>query len=96
MPLYPVPVLRVARLAVDERQRGRRLGSALLRYAIELAEKMRDELGCVGLLVDAKPDAISFYEQYGFVRVNAVEGEADRRPRPSLLYLPLGAVPEPR
>jgi GNAT superfamily N-acetyltransferase len=48
-----VPILRVARLAVDQPAAGRGLGRALLRFLIELAERMRVELGCVGLVVDA-------------------------------------------
>ena len=59
-PPYPVPILRVARLAFDESARGKGLGRALLRFSIELAEQMMEECGCVGLLVDAKSDAVSF------------------------------------
>src|SRR5688572_28096485 len=49
MPPYPLPILRVARLAVSEDDRGRGLGQALLRFCIEIAERMRDEVGCVGV-----------------------------------------------
>jgi len=55
-PPYPVPILRVARLAIDESARELGLGKALLRFAIELAEKMMTELGCVGVVVDAKKE----------------------------------------
>lgn len=96
MPPYPVPVLRVARLAVDFRARGRGLGRAMLRMCIELAEKMRDELGCVGLLVDAKQGAVGFYRGFGFQPVEAELGGLDARPAPTLMFLPLGAVPRRR
>lgn len=96
MPPYPVPVLRVARLAVAEAERGRGLGRALLRFCIELAERMRDELGCVGLLVDAKGTAVSFYLPFGFIEVEVLEGAAASVPRPTVLFLPLSAVPKPR
>lgn len=92
-PPYPVPILRVARLAVDESARGRRLGEALLRFCIELAEQLREEFGCVGLLVDAKPDAIAFYERYGFQIVEVVEGAAEQKPEPTPMFLALGSIP---
>lgn len=52
-----VPILRVARLAVDLTARGQGLGSALLRFPIELAERMMADFGCVGLVVDAKSES---------------------------------------
>ncbi len=93
MPPYPVPVLRVARLAVDLAASGRGVGRALLRFCFELAERMRDELGCVGLVVDAKPGAEGFYGRYGFSLVEALEGAGARVPAPALMYLPLGSIP---
>jgi GNAT superfamily N-acetyltransferase len=92
-PPYPVPILRVARLAVDESARGQGLGKALLRFAIELGERMMDEFGCVGLLVDAKSGAEEFYQRYGFVRLDILEGAVDERPRPTPMFLALGSVP---
>lgn len=92
-PPYPVPILRVARLAVDEAARGRGLGDALLRFCIELAEQMMEEFGCVGLVVDAKPDAVAFYRRYGFLILDVVEGATEQKPEPTPMFLPLGAVP---
>jgi len=92
-PPYPVPILRVARLAVDESARGKGLGRALLRFSIELGEQMMAELGCVGLLVDAKSGAVAFYERYGFVSLEVVEGATLIRPEPTPMFLPLGSVP---
>ncbi|MBW1879648.1 MAG: GNAT family N-acetyltransferase [Deltaproteobacteria bacterium] len=93
MPPYPLPVLRVARLAVGESEQGRGLGRALLRFCVELAEKMRDELGCVGLVVDAKPRAVDFYRGFGLIEVIEAEGGAQARPKPTMMFLPLAAVP---
>lgn len=96
MPPYPIPVLRIARLAVDQRHAGHGLGKTLLRFCIELAERMRDELGCVGLVVDAKPEAVTFYERFGFESIDAIEGTTLQRPAPSPMFLALGAVPQRR
>lgn len=96
MPPFPLPVLRIARLATAEEARGVGLDRALLRFSIELAEAMRDRLGCVGLLVDAKPQSIAFYERYGFTALQLHQGFVEARPRPVPLFLPLGSVPPPR
>lgn len=93
MPPYPLPILRIARLAVSEVDQGRGLGQALLRHCIEVAERMRDELGCVGVVVDAKAGALEFYRRYGFVAVREEEGGALSIPCPTVMFLPLGAVP---
>lgn len=93
MPPYPLPVLRVARLAVATDERGRGIGRALVRFACEVAERMRDDVGCVGVAVDAKPGATGFYESFGFVAVEAVAGQGRSRPGPTLMFLPIGAIP---
>lgn len=96
VPPYPVPILRVARLAVDASARGAHLGRALLRFAIELAERMAVELGCVGLVVDAKRGAEEFYHRYGFEPLGVVEGASAQRPEPTAMFLALGSVPPRR
>src|SRR3990172_4027875 len=58
LPHYPPPVLRLARLAVDRSARGQGLGRQLLRFVFRLALQMANDYGCVGVVVDAKPDAV--------------------------------------
>ncbi len=93
LPRYPVPVLRLARLAVDERARGQGVGSMLLRAVLALAQQMAGEVGCAGVLVDAKPDATAFYAKLGFVHLDDVAGELGDRPQPRSMFLALGQVP---
>lgn len=95
-PPYPVPILRVARLAVDVSARGRGLGKALLRFSIELAERLMADFGCVGVVVDAKRGAEEFYQRYGFGPIDVVEGASAERPEPTPMFLALGSVPPPR
>ncbi len=95
-PPYPVPVLRIARLATSEVHRGRRVGKALLRFSIELAEKMRNEPGCVGLVVDAKPAAIGFYDALGFIAIGLIEGASGEVPLPTPMFIALSSVPPAR
>jgi len=92
LPRYPLPILRLARLAVDESVRGRGLGTELLRFVGQIALRMSDDYGCIGIVVDAKPDAVDFYARYGFVRVDAVEGQSDARPQPVSMFLSLRAL----
>ena len=92
MPPYPLPVLRLARLAVDARAAGQGLGKMMVRNCIELAERLRDEVGFVGLVVDAKPQAVAFYRRHGFIAITLVEGIAEQRPIHGPMVLSLGSV----
>lgn len=92
LPRYPLPVLRLARLAVDQAAQGQGLGLQLLRFVLRLALQMADDFGCVGVVVDAKPDAEPFYAKYGFVALEAIEGRSDTRPSPTPMFLSIGAI----
>jgi GNAT superfamily N-acetyltransferase len=92
LPRYPLPVLRLARLAVDSKVRGRGLGERLLRFALGLALTMTENYGCVGIAVDAKPGAETFYARYGFRAIDVVEGQSDARPRPTPMFLPASEI----
>jgi GNAT superfamily N-acetyltransferase len=92
LPKYPLPVLRLARLAVDDRAKGQGVGHLLLRAVLALAAKMADDFGCIGVIVDAKPEAVAFYEKLGFVRLEVVAGELGDRPQPLPMFLELGQI----
>lgn len=66
LPRYPLPALLVARLAVDLSAQHRGIGHRLLMFALEEALVMHTRIGCVAVIVDAKPEAASFYERFGF------------------------------
>jgi len=93
LPAYPVPVLRLARLAVDERSRSRGVAQALLRFIFMLAHSTAATVGCLGVVVDAKPDAVGFYEKLGFIPLDVTAGELGDRPQPQPMFLELGAIP---
>jgi GNAT superfamily N-acetyltransferase len=96
LPAYPVPVLRLARLAVDDRARGLGVGQALLRFCFSLAHDMARRLGCVGVVVDAKADAVVFYAKYGFFPLDMEAGQLRDRPEPTSMFLELRAIPRRR
>jgi hypothetical protein len=55
---------------------------------------MVESVGCLGVVVDAKPDAVRFYERYGFEPLDVVEGSLNGRPEPLPMFLPLVSIPK--
>ncbi len=92
LPAYPLPILRVARLAVDVRFQGHGIGRLLLRAMLELALEMRDRVGCTSVVVDAKPDAVDFYSGLGFKVIELVSGALGDRPEPVAMLLPIREI----
>lgn len=63
----PVPVMVLARLAVDQRDQGLKLGASLLQDAVKRCALVSQHAGIRALLVHALHDqAKQFYEHYGF------------------------------
>ena len=87
LPRYPLPVLRLARLAIDRSAQGQGVGAQLLRFVLTLALKMARDFGCVGVVVDAKPQAIEFYRKYGFMTIDPA-GQARSTP----MFLSMRAI----
>jgi GNAT superfamily N-acetyltransferase len=81
----PVPVMVLARLAVDARAQGMKLGAALLQDAVTRVRSVAENAGVCALLVQALNErAKQFYEYYGF-RASPVH--------PMTLMLPLKLHP---
>jgi len=59
---------------------------------LSLASKIADEVGCAGVVVDAKPGAVEFYAKYGFTPFEPLEGQSEARPRPTAMWLPIRAI----
>lgn len=63
----PIPVMVLARLAVDTRAQGIKLGASMLRDAVNRAVAVSENAGVRALLVHALHDrARLFYQHYGF------------------------------
>jgi predicted N-acetyltransferase YhbS len=63
----PVPVLLLARLALDRTEQGRSLGGHLLVDALARGVKGANEFGARAVVVDAiSPQAADFYRHFGF------------------------------
>lgn len=64
---HPVPIILLARLAVDQKEKGRGLGHALLKDALLRALQASELVGCRAVLVHAKDAAAqAFYQRFGF------------------------------
>ncbi len=69
-PNFPLPVARLARLAVAEIHQRKGLGELLLADALQRCLRLSDEIGMVGVVVDAKDEhARGWYERYEFERL---------------------------
>jgi len=93
-PKYPLPMLRLARLAVDQRHQKKGIGSLLLGRVLSLALQMPEEVGCIGVVVDALPGAVAFYEKYSFTALEVFEGHSGIRPRPVAMFLSMPEIKE--
>lgn len=92
LPRYPVPILRLARMAVSKAIQRRGVGSELLRFVLKLALKMSRDYGCMGVAVDAKPEAVGFYERFDFRRKEAAAGLLHTGPKPVLLFISIHTI----
>lgn len=69
-PNFPLPVARLARLAVEIRHQRQGLGELLLADALQRCLRLSAEIGMIGVIVDAKDDhARGWYERYEFERL---------------------------
>ena len=67
LPKHPIPVVLLARLAVDKSTKGLRLGEALLLDALQRSLDLSQGLGIHAVEVDAIDEtAAAFYAKYGF------------------------------
>lgn len=84
LPDYPVPMILLARLAIDTSEKGQGLGAALLKDAMFRTVQASEIAGLRALFVHAKDDdAASFYQKYAFTPSPA---------NPLHLFLPLTAL----
>ena len=44
------------------------------------------------LIVDAKPDAVTFYSALGFTPIGLMSGALGDRPEPIAMFLPIGEI----
>ena len=84
LPRYDLPLILLARLAVDRRFSGRGLGHALISEAFKIALRVADDVGCRCIIADVYHERLDWYARYGFV---ALEGGAPGGPQRMFLDL---------
>jgi len=89
---YPLPILRLARLAVDQAGQGKGIALQLIRFVLNMALEQSEKTGCIGVLVDAKPGVVPFYEKLSFSVIEMDKGQSGSRPRPTPLFLGIKVI----
>lgn len=84
LPRHPVPVVLIARLAVDRSLHGKGLGALLLKDALTRSLDISERLGIHAVVVDAiDAQAKGLYQRFGFLEL------ADN---PMRLFLPIATI----
>ena len=86
LPLYPVPVMLIAQLAVHEQCKGQGLGKITLIRSLRHCLDVNLLLPSFAVIVDALEDGVqAFYKQYGFQFLCEHQGR-------TRLYLPMKTI----
>ncbi len=72
MPNYPLPVLKLTRLGVKTEYQNSGVGRILLKHVFMLALQQKERVGCFGVVVDAKEEAVEYYEKFGFITLESM------------------------
>lgn len=83
LPLFPVPVTLLGRMAVSQSLQGQRLGEFLLMHALERAWLGSQQVASWAVVVDSKAGARDFYLKQDFVPLPS---------QPGRLFLPMKTI----
>jgi GNAT superfamily N-acetyltransferase len=64
LPPYDLPLILLARLAVDRRFASRGLGHSLISEAFRISLRVARDVGCRGIVTEAHHDRIGWYARY--------------------------------
>ncbi len=79
LPNYGLPLILLARLAVDLRFAGKGIGHALISEAFRISLRVSGEVGCRCIVTDAYRDRISWYQRYGFIPIEGAAAQGPQR-----------------
>ena len=84
------PAVKIARLAIDQRVRGRGIGEALVNLCLGLAtEYIAPNVGCRFVVVDSKREAVPFYDRMGFTMLDT---PANREREEPVMFVDLSKI----
>lgn len=66
LPHYPIPAIRLARLAVDKKYQKQGIGARLLKETFVKIIDASNVVGIYLIVVNLKDNAVDFYKKYGF------------------------------
>lgn len=76
-----LPAVKIARLAIDSRYRGFKLGKLFVTLALDIAtEDIYPAVGCRFLITDAKAVAVDFYLKQGFTLLDTEANKMSDNP----------------
>jgi hypothetical protein len=61
------PALQISQLAVRKDLWGNDVGTFLCDFSLAIAYRLSEQVGCRFLVLNSKPEAIGFYQKYGFI-----------------------------
>ncbi len=79
LPNYDLPLVLLARLAVDRRFAGKGIGHALISEVFRISLRLSSEVGCRCVITDAYRERIGWYAQYGLVPIEGAAAEGPQR-----------------
>lgn len=79
LPPYDLPLILLARLAVDRRFAGKGLGHALISEAFRISLRVAAEVGCRCIITDAYRDRVKWYARYGFLPIEGAAKDGPQR-----------------
>lgn len=75
LPSYDLPLVLLARLAVDHRFEGKGLGRLLLIEALKISLSVADQVGCRCVITEAYQAKVSWYTKYGFIPLDETSND---------------------
>lgn len=91
-PHYPLPILKISRIGVDVNYQNQGLGKELIATAFRLALEQKEKFGCIGVVVDAKIDAVAFYKKLGFIELDLIRGVSKVHPLPVPMFMVIQTI----
>ncbi len=91
-PSYPLPILKITRIGVAVKYQNQGLGRELMVASFRLALEQKKRFGCIGVVVDAKINAMEFYKKLGFVELEAKRGVPKTHPVTTPMFMVIGTI----
>jgi predicted N-acetyltransferase YhbS len=79
LPNYDLPLILLARLAVDLRFAGKGMGHALISEAFRISLRVSGEVGGRCVITGAYRDRMSWYARYGFIPIEGAAAVGPQR-----------------